>query len=55
MAEEQSLKSSGRVTCQGQQMYYELVLAAGQHLLRFYDALGKLRLVRPIRLPAQAL
>ena len=54
MAEEQSLKSSGRVTCQGQQMYYELLLTAGRYLLRFYDVLGKLRLVRPIALPLQS-
>lgn len=36
MAEEQSLKSSGRVTCQDQQMYYELIFTA-RYLLRFYD------------------
>lgn len=51
MAEEHSLRSSGRVACQGQQMYYELTLTRNQYLLRFYDIQGKLRLVRPIKLP----
>lgn len=54
MAEVHILKSSGRVACQGQQMYYELILTRNQYLLRFYDALGKLRLVRPIKLPTES-
>jgi hypothetical protein len=52
MAEGQLLKSSGQVTCQGQQMFYELLLYNTQYLIKFYDSLGKVRLIRPILLPA---
>jgi hypothetical protein len=54
MAEGHLLKSSGRVECQGQQMYYELLLSGTQYLLRFYDVLGKVRVIRPIKLPTES-
>lgn len=40
--------------CQGQKMYYELLLNHTQYLVKFYDALGKVRLIRPITLPAKS-
>lgn len=52
MAEGHLLKSSGRVLSQGQQVFYELLLSSTQHLLKFYDSTGRVRLVRPILLPA---
>jgi hypothetical protein len=52
MAEGQLLKSSGQVICQGQQMFYELLLNNTQYMIKFYDSLGKVRLIRPILLPA---
>lgn len=55
MAEGHLLKSSGRVLSQAQQVFYELLLSNAQHLLKFYDSLGKIRLVRPVLLPAQNL
>ncbi|XP_031472880.1 tubulin-folding cofactor B [Nymphaea colorata] len=41
MAEGHLLKSSGQVTCQGQQMFYELLLNNTQYMIKFYDSLGK--------------
>lgn len=52
MAEGHLLKSSGRVLSQGQQVFYELLLNNAQHLLKFYDSTGRVRLVRPVLLPA---
>lgn len=53
MAEGYLLKSSGQVTCQGQQMFYELLLSNEQYMLKFYDCLGRARLIRPIKLPTE--
>jgi hypothetical protein len=55
MAEGHLLKSSGRVFSQGQQVFYELLLCNTQYLIKFYDSTGRVRLVRPVLLPAQNL
>jgi hypothetical protein len=52
MPDSHLFKSSGIATCQGQQMFYELLLNNTQYLIKFYDCLGKVRLIRPILLPA---
>ena len=53
MPEGASLKTSGRFISNGQQMFFELILTNTNYLLKYYNSNGKLKLMRPIKLPTK--
>ena len=53
MAERASLKASGSFKCNGSYMFFELILTEKQYLIRYYNDKGKLKLIRPIKMPSE--
>lgn len=52
MEERASLKSSGRFENGQEQVFYELILTERHYLVKYYNQLGKLKLIKPIKFPS---
>lgn len=55
MTERASLKSYGRFECGQEQLFYELILNDQQYLLKYYNEMGKLKMIRPLKIPTEGI